>query len=141
MTSHPALRSLERLLEKDPMLRDVVAHALPRSRRTDRFIPDVEVLVAEERYIVCVDLPGIQRSEVKVRLDDGRLRVEGERKLRRPRGSQIRSTERAAGPFQREFSLPSDVDVDGVRARMAHGELQVVLPRLAGGQPVDIEVE
>ncbi len=138
---HAALRHFERLLAKDPVLRDALAAALPRGAGGARFVPDVEVLDCGDHFLVRMDLPGVARASVRVRLDGGRIQVSGARAIDRPDGARVRTNERAEGSFEREFLLPADVDGAGVRARLVDGVLSVTVPRRAGARARDVDVD
>ena len=135
-----ALKKIERVLSRDPMLRDVLAQTLPRSRRSGAFSPSVDVLEQPDRYLVMFDLPGVAKDAVTVRLEGTKLIVEGTRALGHPSGARVRAAERSSGGFRREFLLPHLVRGERVTARLADGVLTVEVPRVESQQVVDIDV-
>lgn len=136
-----ALKHLERLLSREPMLRDVISEALPSLGSDGRFVPSVDVYERADRHVVLVDLPGVAREDVRVRLEGAKLVVEGERRASPPADARPRTLERGVGKFRRDFLLPVDVDGDGVTARLEEGVLHVEVPRThAKGRVVDVEV-
>lgn len=136
-----ALRHFERLLAKDPVLRDVVERALPSIPRPGKYSPDVEVLEVGDTYRVVLDLPGVRRDALDVHVEGRRLMVEGSRALSRPKGANVRMSERGSGPFKRTFLLPPEVDADHVRARLHDGVLTITLPRRGDNGVVSVEIE
>ena len=53
-----ALKQLEKLIARDPLLRDIVNPSLPAPRRAARFEPAVDVLETASGWLVLVDVPG-----------------------------------------------------------------------------------
>ena len=139
--SMDALRHFERLLAKDPVLRDVVERALPSIPRAGKYSPDVEVLEAGSTYRVVLDVPGVPRDALTVAVEGRRLVVEGSRALRRPKGATVRMSERGSGPFKRTFLLPPEVDADDVKARLSEGVLTITLPRRGDRGTFHVNVE
>ncbi|MCB9680336.1 MAG: Hsp20/alpha crystallin family protein [Alphaproteobacteria bacterium] len=135
-----ALAQLKKLLARDPMLRDLLSGAIPGMPRGTGYSPEVDVLEVEGKHVVLVDLPGVRRDAVRVRLEGARLVIEGERPDTRPVGT-LRTGERPHGRFAREFLLPADVDAEGVRAALDDGVLRVEVPRLGRGVDRVVPVE
>lgn len=135
-----ALKKIERVLSRDPMLRDVLSQTLPRSRRSGPFSPNVDVLEQPDRYTVVVDLPGVPKDGVTVRLEGTKLVVEGSRPLGHPEGARIKAGERSHGAFRREFLLPHLVRGERVTARLTDGVLTIEIPRVESQHVVDIDI-
>lgn len=131
--SDVALSHLKKLLSRDPMLRDLMADALPSVSHGPGFNPDVDVFETADAHVLHCDLPGIPREAVRIRLEGARLVIEGDRATSQPDGSRPRSLERGHGAFRREFLLPTDVDAEGVTASLEDGVLTVTVPRVGGG--------
>lgn len=135
-----ALRQLEKLIARDPLLRDIVNPSMPAPRRSKRFEPAVDVLEHEHGWTVLLDVPGVPRSMLKVRLDGTRLTISGDRPSGRD-AAAARVSEREAGPFRREFLLPFQVRGDAIKATLEHGVLRVDLPRSGPAAERDIPIE
>lgn len=82
----------------------------------------------DDAFVLEVDLPGVDKRDVDIQLDDRRLTITAERKERERVGILRRRTRRI-GTYRHEVVLPSDVDPDGIEAHLADGELVVRLPR------------
>lgn len=138
-TSDVAIRNLERLIGRDPLLRDLVHPVLPHAKRSARFSPDVDVIETEAAWLVVIEVPGVARESIQVDLDGSKLVVRGEKPARGP--GRARVAERATGPFERTFLVPFQVDQTAIRARLELGQLTITLPRSGGGErrPVPIE--
>jgi hypothetical protein len=77
------------------------------------WLPSVDICETVEAYHVEMDLPAVKKEDVKVTLDQGVLRMQGERKEITDR--KLHRQERAYGRFFRSFSLPDRID--GTRRR------------------------
>lgn len=104
--------------------------------------PRYDLVETEDHYSLQFDLPGLSRDELEINTQGDEVVISGDRK--RPAlaaGEQVRRTERLFGQFRRAVRLPSDVDIDGVRARLADGILTVTLPKRGdtSGRRVDID--
>ena len=101
-------------------------------RSLDRALGDVAPLTdVEERDDSClleVELPGVQREDIDLQVDHGRLRVTGERRQRERTGF-LRHRTRTTGRFTLDVRLPTPVDGDGVTATLDHGVLSVLVPK------------
>jgi HSP20 family protein len=94
------------------------------------FSPRADVTEGENEVRVTLELPGMDRNQVEVEVDDGRLVVTG-RKESKVEKKEERATrrERFYGSFRREFLVPTSVDPNGVKAKFDNGILEVVLPK------------
>jgi HSP20 family protein len=69
-----------------------------------------------------VDLPGLQKDQVTIRIKDNILIISGERRCR---GRNVPFSERVMGSFERRVRLPTIVDLSMVDASMVNGFLEV----------------
>lgn len=97
------------------------------------FIPPVDVHEEKERFVVRADLPGVKPEDIEVTAEKGVLTLRGERKSeKRENGEGYERIERVSGSFTRRFALPENVQADSIKAKFAHGVLEVGIPK----QPV-----
>lgn len=139
--SNAALRNLERLIERDPLLRDILKPSLPGAKRQARFSPEVDVLEDAEGWTLHLEVAGVAREDIHIDLDGTRLTVRGEKRIGRAQGATVRVTERVGGKFHREFLLPFAVAADRITARLDMGVLEISLPRLGDRSRSDIPIE
>lgn len=140
--SDAAIRKLEELMSRDPLLRDVFARSLPRTKGGGgRFVPDVDVLDLDDSYVITLELPGVPRDRIQVELEGTRLVVSGDKPIVRPSGAEARVSERQGGPFKREFLVPWTVIAEDVRARLDAGVLTITLPRREQAGRYQVEVD
>lgn len=120
-------REMERLFSASPLREDGAA-----SLSGSDWSPAVDVREEADRYLVCVDLPGVPPDAVDIDLEQGVLTISGERPAIAPdEAAGYRRAERPRGRFVRRFSVPESVDVEQVAAHARDGVLQVSIPKLA----------
>lgn len=89
--------------------------------------PLLDVSRIEDGYRMDVELPGVKKDDVDLRVEDGILRISGEKKRSfEDDGDGWR--ERSYGRFERRITLPRQVDSDGIEADFEDGVLKVFLP-------------
>lgn len=92
--------------------------------------PLVDVAEDDKEYIIKAELPEVKKEDVKVTVDDGALRITGERKFEKEeKGRKYHRIERAYGSFERVFALPDGAKAEKVRAEFHDGLLEVHLPK------------
>lgn len=103
--------------------------------------PPADLYETDEEVVVCVELPGVPRDAIEVRVADNTLILEGQRPMEKgPREEAYHRVERSYGPFIRRFSLPAAVNVEKVAATYDRGVLTVRLPKLASARPRHVRV-
>ncbi len=106
------------------------------------WLPPVDIHEEPNRYLVTVDLPGVDPKEVEITSEQGVLTIRGRRgETVRENAAGYRRVERIKGEFERRFSLPETSDAQGIKARAANGVLEITIPKLAQVQPQRITVE
>ena len=106
------------------------------------WVPAVDVYETDDHaLVVSAELPGIDRKDVSVALENGVLTIAGERKVDTEvdKGRWYRS-ERAYGTFRRSFTLPRTVDSEAVTAEHKDGTLRVRLPLKEEAKPHGITI-
>ena len=97
----------------------------------DDFSPTVNTREGEFAYHVEVDLPGIKKEDVDIKIEDNTLLVSGERKVKNEvKEDDYYKLESSFGTFSRSFSLPNEIDIENIRAESENGVLEVIIPKL-----------
>jgi HSP20 family protein len=102
--------------------------------------PDVEIYETPERLWLWVDMPGVDEKSINVDLANGVLTIEGAVALDDYNELTPVYTEYNVGNYQRRFSISSDIDLDGIKARTATGVLELELPKAERARPRKISV-
>jgi len=104
--------------------------------------PEVDISEDKDNLIVQVDLPGMEKDDIRVRVHDGMLTIAGERKLDREEkdGQSYYRRERTFGSFTRTFTLPTTVDGQKIKAAYKNGVLTIDLPKVEAAKPKEIPI-
>ena len=93
-------------------------------------VPAVDIAEKDKSFEVTVELPGMEEKDVQIRLANGNLIISGEKKEEKEESRKdYYLSERHYGAFQRIFSLPENVDPDGIEANFRKGVLVISLPK------------
>jgi HSP20 family protein len=105
------------------------------------FAPRCGIEETSGEYRINFDLPGVAKEAVKVEMLSNRLRVSGERKKdHREESGGYKSEERYYGRFQREFTIPENIDSTKVEAQFQDGELKISLPKITASKTHRVEI-
>jgi HSP20 family protein len=104
--------------------------------------PAVDIFESGDRIVLRADLPGLEQSDIELRVDENTLVLKGERRVPTDvRPEEYHRSERPHGPFLRSFNLPGNVDQGGIRATHRNGVLEVVLPKKQEAKAKAIRVD
>jgi len=94
------------------------------------FVPRVDVVEDEKAFEIHVAVPGVNKEDFKLDLNDNFLTVSGERKfLKEKKENNFHSIETQYGTFSRSFSLPENVDATKISAKYNNGILEITVPK------------
>jgi HSP20 family protein len=107
------------------------------------WMPPVDIFENDQHEIVLkAELPGINREDIDLRVENNLLTIRGERKREQENKQEAyHRVERSYGTFSRSFSLPSTVDTENVSADFKDGVLTVTLPAREEAKPRQIQVK
>lgn len=87
----------------------------------------------EKEYELSVDIPGMNKNEIKITTENNMLVIEGERKQEsqhEDKEKKYHFMERHYGSFRRELSVPANAKADAICATYENGVLKVVIPKI-----------
>jgi HSP20 family protein len=97
--------------------------------RLPAWSPPIEVSEQNGTLIVCAELPGLSKSDIRVEATEDALIIEGERKREEHREEgAFRRSERMYGHFYRSIPLPEGVKSDEAKAKFNDGVLEIRMP-------------
>jgi HSP20 family protein len=103
--------------------------------------PSADISETDTAYLIKAEIPGVNKEDVKVTIQDGMLTIRGERKMEKEeKDKKFHRIERSYGSFMRSFRLPEDADESGVKAEFKDGMLNVTLGKSAKAKPKAINV-
>lgn len=104
--------------------------------------PLVDVTEDATEYLIKAELPEVKKEDVKVRVEDGMLRISGERQFEKEdKGKKYHRVERAYGSFERSFSIPENCKPDELTAEYNDGMLTLHIPKNKDAAPKAIDVK
>jgi HSP20 family protein len=118
---------------------DPIRDLLAIQQRLDRFkpgpagwAPPVDLNETPDHYVITAELPGLDRQDLEIHMNDGRLTLAGVRRERGEVCEQYHRVERGHGSFSRTFQLPVPVDAERITADLRDGVLTVMCPKANG---------
>lgn len=105
---------------------DFESFFLPNTKRTDM---KCDIYEKDDNYHIEMDIPGFDKEEINIKVDDGRLTVTASKSVEKNEEdkSYIRR-ERSYGEYQRSFVL-GDADIDKIDAKFEKGMLMITIPK------------
>jgi HSP20 family protein len=106
-----------------------------------RWNPAVEVFESEGELNFSLEVPGLDKEDLKIDVENGHLTISGEKKLETEEAKEYFRRERFYGKFSRTFRLPDTVDTEKIKANLTNGVLRISMPRKEEAKPKQIEVK
>lgn len=126
---------------------DPIRDLLAIQQRLDRFAPGpagwkpaVDLHETPDSYVITAEVPGMNRQDLEIHADEGRVTLAGVRRERAARCEQYHRVERGHGAFSRTFQLPVSIDPERIRADLRDGVLTVTCPKTHEGGARRIQV-
>jgi len=112
-----------------------------RLTTTEITVP-IDVIDEDDRIRVVADLPGFNKEDIEVFIEDGDLVIRARRKEEvEEKGRNYIRQERRYGEVYRRIALPVEVDVENIKARYNNGVLEIELPKTAAKERKVIKIE
>ena len=107
------------------------------------WVPVVDIYETDTHdLVVRAELPGMNREDIDVTVENNTLVLKGEKKLdAEVKEENYRRIERTYGTFHRSFTLPNTVDTGRIGAEFKNGVLTVKLPFREEAKPRTINVD
>lgn len=112
-----------------------------RGKELGSWAPSCDISEDENEYLIHMDIPGMEKEDIKVNFQDGRITITGERKMEeKEEKKDFIRRERYKGSFYRLFTLPETVKEDEIQASFKDGVLKLVMPKAEVVKPKSIMV-
>ena len=105
------------------------------------FSPTTDIFETDEALTMLLEMPGVDRENIEISVDNGVLTVEGRINFSKYEGLQPIYSEYNIGPFRRSFRISSRIDQDKIKAEMQSGVITLVLPKAEEARPRRIEIK
>ena len=94
----------------------------------DFFRPNLDIKESKKNYQVSVEMPGVDKNDIDITIDGGRLMIRGEKKKENTQEDEnYHFVERSYGSFQRILDLPEDAETENLDASFKKGILTLKL--------------
>jgi HSP20 family protein len=108
----------------------------------DYIVPAADVTEDGDGYHFSFEIPGPTGESIDVRVEDGMLVVEAERKQPNwSKETEVHRSERLYGKIHRSFQLPEDARHDDIQAAYRDGVLELTVGKRPEAKPVRVKVE
>ena len=109
------------------------------TRNLRQVTPLVDIYENDDEILLHAEMPGVQKENVTVNIDNGNLTLSGVRSL----GSEGAAEWEEFGSleYQRAFSVPQTIDVNKVKAELKDGILALHLPKSEAAKPRQIKIQ
>ncbi|MCP0914097.1 MULTISPECIES: Hsp20/alpha crystallin family protein [Legionella] len=105
--------------------------------------PAVDIKETNDKYIVTADLPGVEKDDIHLSLENNALTIKGERRYEKTEEKEgFSRIERMQGQFYRRFILPETTDESKIKAKYKKGVLEIVIPKKENkSRKIEVRVE
>ncbi|MBR9861519.1 Hsp20/alpha crystallin family protein [bacterium] len=112
------------------------------SEQKSFFKPSTDIIENEAGYELHLSLPGMNKKDIKIELDNHDLLISGERKnVSENEDNKWHLSEISYGKFSRRFHLPELVDQNNIEAQFEDGILKVKIAKTEAQKPKVIDVK
>ena len=104
--------------------------------------PAADIAEHNDGFTLTLDVPGLDKDQLSVKVNEGILTVSGERTREKAEdNNHYNYYERPTGPFERSFRLPDYIDSEHITAENENGVLTLSLPKKEEAKPHTIKVK
>ena len=108
---------------------------------TTTWSPAVDIYETESAIVVKAELPGMERKDITLNLENNVLTLRGERRFEKEtKEENYHRIERSYGGFSRAFSIPVTVNEEKIQADYKDGVLKILLPKKDQAKPKQIQI-
>jgi HSP20 family molecular chaperone IbpA len=105
------------------------------------FVPAADIFETEEALTVILEMPGVQKDNVNIALENDVLRVDGQIDFSNYKDMEPVYTEYNVGHYTRGFTLSNKIDQSKISAQLDNGVLTLTLPKTKDALPRRITLE
>ncbi len=105
--------------------------------------PLTNIHEAEDHFDITAELPGINKGDIELTIQDGKLEIKGETNeetTEEVEGQSVRREFRSSN-YYRAFNLPEYIDEDSIEANLEKGILKIKIPKIKPPEPVKKKIE
>lgn len=103
--------------------------------------PVADIIENKEGATLYIDLPGVSKESLDIRIDQNVLTVKGRVNVDMPENMEPNYIDVRSGEYERHFTLGEELDMEAIQANLNQGELKLFIPRSEQHKPRKIEVK
>jgi HSP20 family protein len=104
------------------------------------YVPYADIYETEDALCVVMEMPGVEKKDLNVALENDALRVDGQIDFSKYEGMEPVYTEYNVGHYTRSFTLSNKIDQERISAQLDDGVLTLTLPKAKEAQPRRISI-
>ena len=104
------------------------------------YVPTADIYETEDALVVVMEVPGVEKKDLQVSLENDVLRIEGRIDFSKYDGLDPLYTEYNVGHYSRAFTLSSKIDQQQISAEVADGVLKLTLKKAREAMPRRIAI-
>ncbi len=134
---------VERMLEDTARTIDSIKYDIEKSVVDYTFVPGKDIIETDEDIIVHVDLPGIKKEDIELKLTETNLKIVANFDITQEveQGSYITFHDRKSGVMRRSVRFPKKVVPEEAEATFENGILTVEVPKLEKTESFTLEIK
>lgn len=115
----------------DRLFDDIFGRRVFNDSTERQFIPEVDVVETDKNFELSVSLPGVDKKDISVEVDEKVLSISGSRNFNKEdKTKTYKSIETHYGTFKRTFKLPENVDAENIKAEYLNGILTLEIAKV-----------
>lgn len=104
------------------------------------YMPNTDIYETNDALTVVMEVPGVERKDLEVNLENDVLRIEGRIDFAKYEGLEPLYTEYNVGHFARSFTLSNKIDQQKISAQLDNGVLTLTLKKAEEAKPRQIQI-
>ncbi|PIP14480.1 MAG: hypothetical protein COX48_00625 [bacterium (Candidatus Stahlbacteria) CG23_combo_of_CG06-09_8_20_14_all_34_7] len=116
--------------EMNTLMDEIIGFSRISIYRKTYFSPPVDIYEANNRFVIIIDVAGINKKQINVSVSDDILIIKGERKRTNAIDENLcyYHMEIEYGPFERRIRIPRNIDIDNMKIEYDNGLLNIEIP-------------
>jgi len=103
--------------------------------------PQVDIYEISDEFVMSVNLPGISREKIRIKIEDSHLVIMAKANLNEIQSRNYILSESSLGNYFRKFKISDSINVDKIVAKYSDGQLVINLPKHEFAKPRTIEIK
>jgi len=103
--------------------------------------PQVDIYEAAEEFVLLVNLPGIPKDKIKIKVAENHLIIMAKANLDDFGNRNYILSETTQGNYFRKFKISKSINLEKILAKYVDGQLTISLPKHEFAKPRTIEIK